>query len=374
MLNKLLQILQGREGRSVVPYRKYIENLAFRTDSMVGSRFLKTNILHSDCVKMFRSMLGFVALGETVDKDDYEIFMQLVEPQSTVLRKYFDPVYRSDHVKGLISNADNEYIISTSCVDPLTTLPMNKPWAEWQKLRCFWILNHNVKELVTDLFDFQVTFKDPKNSWIVAAIDTRVLSMKYIKYAKECHSMGVPIDTYNFIQSDILYPIQQDLRRIFITNIFNDILIHGDYNLTDYLFNTTISPVSQMREALDMMLGTYEMLKDKKLNPETFLGTKWIPDDMNFFSYCKFNAQYIEIPPFRPYYPMKLLYEVPLMNIVVNVCKTYDIKQYSQVFRPIKMMMDRMEWGKPVDAILTNPKLKLQVATLFDNFQNSVDV
>jgi len=248
LLDFIIPYIESAANRGRVTlskYDNYLQVLKVK-QALFLNEFMLAPGIRTYGVRLLESMLESIDtlyLGQlSNDVDRYTRYWTYAkDTMDDFLGINYGKVYKTTFIK---QNTDitKEYIIPVENIDPLSYLPMNKPYDEWSKINPVRLLSHDSLAYTLDLRNDIIRFRREQPMFAVIGIDTVALGMKYYKYSTEVDPETTILD---FIHSEVMPYLTTDMintwlmntiLRLFDTDNINDIKF-DDKLITDNSYN-----------------------------------------------------------------------------------------------------------------------------------------
>lgn len=323
MLDTVLKVIPSGNPRAITNWDRYVMTIKLRTEIM-KTRFLGAGFVYNNGTSMLSQILRTVITPTVLAcKSDYKRYVEYLDPSVTTFRAMFDPVYTTRQVKNIFTENPKicEYILNVSMEKPLTDLPMDKPFKDWEDLFPVRVIYHDARELVTDLFRYQLNFKGTPPTHIIYSVDLVLLMFKYIKYVEYMESIGKAATVEDYLQRYVYINWFDDLRRIWLFNIIQDV-VGNQYDTTKYIADELVSPKSAIDNVIPDIYRLINDARHKAMSISDFCATKWFGDISlrNWLHEMQYNLQ---LPNLRQYKYLEFLssfsYAMFLIKLIVNI-------------------------------------------------------
>lgn len=264
----------------VLPHlNNYIDTLNVRR-GMVAERFLNAFGNESKFIALLRKILADADISRLMkEASDLDVYMNVLQYTKKDLDAIYDPNATGiSHTRLLVARNQNntqEILVPVSSVDPLTDLPMNQGWSEWQKYKPVRIVDHDSQELSLNLYQDQIIFKQDYPTRIVITIDVVALVLQYINFVKQ-DTLG----TYQveYLHKNVIVHLLSDLQNIWLGNTYHKLVTTQDL---DSLNHIDINQIMQdhwygyvgveFPTAVKEIVSYIQNVKDGSVKPDVFI-------------------------------------------------------------------------------------------------------
>lgn len=339
MLDKILKWIPNSPSVMIQRWAKFIYILKLNANRY-RSRYINDQYISNECTKLFERILINIPVDKflTDYHNDYTRFANIDDGLVKNLSRSFDPITNLKNQCNTIINSSSkivpEYYLNVSCSRPFTYLPMDKPWKHWERLRSVRLIHHDSRELCTDLLSMQVSFKKHNPSHLLASIDMPAMIMQYVKYMEHNKEVGGDLDYRMFIKYHIIEPWHDDLIRIWLFNVFEDI-VHNEFKLFQYHNSHNIISRGKLKAARTNVSVQTGMVQTKRISIGQFLSAQWL-GTMSILRWLDVLQNVIIIPDFSQYDYLRFMLELPYIKLIVKLCMLADTNDSLRILKELK--------------------------------------
>lgn len=205
--------------RVLIRYRKFLDSVNTRSELM-KDRFLKSEIGTSPSLTFVKYLLLHISEERYLTKDILDLYLEYISADAAMISRKFDSTQSGvSTMKGIFVSGDDtkEYMVPTNgIIGP--EISILDSWEEWESVQPIKLVAHDSMELNVDFHKSQLEFNKMQPDYLVVAIDSKALLMKYIIYLRH---FKIGMDNPNiddFIIKHVLSFIYSDSIDIWITN------------------------------------------------------------------------------------------------------------------------------------------------------------
>jgi hypothetical protein len=363
MLNTVLKSIPSGNPRAITNWDRYVMTIKLRTEIM-RTRFLGAGFVYNNGTSMLAQMIRTVVTPTVLAcKSDFKRYVEYLDPSVTTLRAMFDPVYNTRLVKNVFTEDPKtcEYILNVSMEKPLTDLPLDKPLKLWEDLAPVRVIYHDARELVTDLFRYQINFKGPQPSHIIYSVDIVLLLFKYTKYVEHMQSLGQEPTVEDYLQRYVYQHLFDDLRRIWLFNILQDV-VSKKFGTVKYTPNEMCAP-SQLLN--DVVHDIYRLIDDahhKAISIADFCATRWF-GDMSLYGWLKELQLNLQLPKLRQYKYLEFLSTFPYAKFLIDTIIMIGRQDVSMLSKNLIYELHQYQ-NQNITMNVFNPELRVKIQEL----------
>lgn len=340
MLDQILKWIPYVSPISIQRWDKFIYLLKLNANRY-RTRYINDQYMSNECTKLFERILINIPVNKFLTEydNDYTRFTGISDTLIRNLSSSFDPVINLKNSCNTIVKSKStivpEYYLNVTCARPFTYLPMDKPWKEWERLKSVRILHHDSRELCTDLLSMQIEFKKNQPSYILASIDLPAMIMQYIKFM-EYHNkqLGGNLDYRMFIKYNIIEPWHDDLIKIWLFNVFEDIVC-DKFKLFQLYNSHSVISRGKLKAAKSNVSIQTAMIKDHRISVNKFLSANWL-GKLSILDWIDIIKNTIVIPEFSQYDYLKFLLELPYVKLIVKLCVMANTNESNKILKELR--------------------------------------
>lgn len=339
MLNQILKWLTPTTPTTIQRWDKFISILSLNANRY-RSRYSTFQYLSNDCTRFFERILTNIPIDKFLTEyhDDYSKFTNISDSLLKTLSSHFDPIVNlKNSCNTFVSSTSKivpEYYLNVACSRPFTYLPMDQPWKNWEGLKAVRLLYHDSRELCTDLLGMQIVFKKHQPTYLLASIDLPALIMQYIKFMEYNKEIGSDADYRMFIRYHIIEPWHDDLIKIWLFNVFQDI-VYGDFKLFKLFNSHNIINRGKLKAAKSNVTIQTAMIGDHRIPLNKFLSAKWL-GRISILEWLDILDNVIVIPEFGQYTYLKFLLEFPYIKLILKLCLIANTNESMRIARELR--------------------------------------
>jgi hypothetical protein len=222
--------LQPSTSARTFPHlNNYLDTLNVRRE-MVKDRFDNAVGYESKFVRLLRKILGDADIPQLQKKStDLDIYLDNLIFTHRDLDAIFDAVQTgltfTDTIIAHNPKHTEEFLIPVQCMDPLSELPLDKGWSEWQKYKAVRLVDTDSLELTFNLYQDQIVYKKDFPTRAVVTIDTVALVLQYISFLEEDTS-GMSQGEY--LHRYVIVNLLEDLQNLWLGNVYEKLVSHAN--------------------------------------------------------------------------------------------------------------------------------------------------
>lgn len=366
MLDTVLKSISVGNPRAITNWDRYVMTLMLRTEIM-RTRFLGAGFVYNNGTSMLAQMIRTVITPTVLAcKSDFKRYVEYLDPSVTTLRAMFDPVSNTRLVKNVFTEDPkiSEYILNVSMEKPLTDLPLDKPLNYWEDLSPVRVIYHDARELVTELFRFQIPFKGTKPTHVIYSVDIVLLLFKYIKYHEHMKSIGKEPTVEDYLQRYVYAQWFDDLRRIWLFNILQDVVMK-EYKTTKYTADELCAP-KQMLDSV--VLDIYRLIDDahhKAISVNDFCSTRWF-GNYSLYGWLKELQVNLQLPKLRQYKYLEFLSSFQYARFMVHLIIMIGRQDVSLLNRNLIFQLHQYQ-NQNITMNIFSPQLRATIKQMLDD-------
>jgi hypothetical protein len=339
MLDKILKWIQPSSPVSIPRWEKFIYILKINANRY-RTRYINDQYISNECTKMFERILTNIPVDKflTEYSNDYTRFANIDDALVKNLGRTFDPTMNLKNPCNTIVKSTSkivpEYYLNVSCDKPFTYMPMDKSWKNWEKLKSVRILYHDSRELCTDLLSMQVSFRKHHPTHLLVSIDLPAMIMQYVKYMEYNKEIGSDLDYRMFIKYHIIEPWHDDLIKIWLFNVFEDI-VYDRFKLFQYHNSHNVISRGKLKAAKTNVYVQKGMVETRRITIGRFLSAKWL-GSLSILKWMENLDSIAVIPDFSQYEHLKFMMELPYIKLIVKLCTLSDTTEDRKILKELK--------------------------------------
>ena len=339
MIENIIKWIPQATPLSIPRWDKFVYLLKLNANRY-RSQYINDQYLSTNCTKLFEQILINIPVSKFLTEytSDYARLSAISDALVRNLASGFDPIVNLKNFCNILINSKNkiipEYYLNVECSKPFTYLPLDKPWTEWAKLKSVRILHHDSRELCTDLLGMQLTFKKHQPTYLLASIDLPAMILQYVKFLEYHNSqLGSDLDYRAFIKYHIIEPWYDDLIKIWLFNVFQDI-VYNEFKLFK-LFNAHgVISRTKLKAAKSHISIQTMLVKNSQLSIGRFLSAKWL-GNISILEWLDIVNNVIIIPPFAQYDYLRFILELPYIKLIVHLCILNNTDETKKILKEI---------------------------------------
>lgn len=338
MLNKILSWVPYTPPVSTPRWDKFVSLIRLNANRY-RIRYANDQYMANECTRFFETLLINIPVDKFFTKgmDDYDRFANIDYSLVRLLSSSFDPIVNLKNSCNTLTKSNvqiiPEYYLNVTSGKPFSCLPMNRPWANWAKLKSVRILEHDSRELCSNLLPMQITFKKHQPNFLLASVDIPAMVMQYIKFVEHQREFGLSPDYRMFIKHHIVEPWHDDLIKVWLFNLFQDI-VYGNFKIFKLFNEHGIINRGKVKAAKSNVVAQLTMLKTNRITTAKFLSAKWL-GNMSILHWLNVMDNVLIVPDFRQYDYLKFLTELPYIKLVLHLCMMENTQSSLRIAREI---------------------------------------
>ena len=180
----------------------------------------------------------------------------------------------------------------------------------------------------------QLTFKKHQPTYLLASIDLPAMILQYVKFLEYHNSqLGSDLDYRAFIKYHIIEPWYDDLIKIWLFNVFQDI-VYNEFKLFK-LFNAHgVISRTKLKAAKSHVSIQTTLVKNSQLSIGRFLSAKWL-GNISILEWLDIINNVIIIPPFSQYDYLRFILELPYIKLIVHLCILNNTDETKKILKEI---------------------------------------
>lgn len=365
MLDTVMKSLPSGNPRAITNWDRYVMTLKLRTEIM-RTRFLGAGFVYNNGTSMLAQILRIVVTPTVLAcKSDYKRYVEFLDPAVTTVRAMFDPVYTTRQVKNVFTENPKicEYILNVSMEKPLTNLPLDKPFKDWEDLSPVRVIYHDARELVTDLFRFQIDFKGTPPSHVIYSVDVVMLMFKYIKYVEFMQSLGKEPTVEDYLQRYVYNTWFDDLRRIWLFNILQDV-VTKQYGKIKYPNNEICAPTQMLNDVVSDIYRLVDDAHHKAISAADFCSTKWF-GDLSLYGWMKELQLDLQLPQLRQYKYLEFMSTFPYAKFIIDLIVMIGRQDVSMLSKNLLFELHQYQ-NQNITMNIFVPELRVKIKTMLE--------
>ena len=343
MIERIVSAMQDGHRRFPLRYRRMINCLADRF-AYVRSTYLLGKPMQTPGTELLKYLINNLDVAE-LDKysSDIERYTEVIKFFKFNYLQSFDPVVNGS-VRGgkwVSTNAAGglpppEVILNVDCSDPVHTLPLEKPWPDWQEQRGVRILYHDSLELIERFTTSMFEFKTQMPSVIVVSLDVPILLFKYYKYWKNSTETGVPANVNEFIKHHEYAHFFDDLLDIWTLNFLTLVYKNPDMDswtiLEKLAVPQRICTPGMLVQGIDGVKEFLALVKSGQIKPQDFLETNWFVGGSIRERMTRVD-HWCDIPDRRQYLWCNAVLWLPYLDLLLTLTGMFPNGAVNQLIR-----------------------------------------
>lgn len=357
MIATILKYAQG-SGQSITEWIRYVNVIDLRT-SIYKTRFMIGPFCYSPFVNLIKQILHDVEWSNLLKcKSDYSRYQQIYYLTGT-FRAMIDPVYLTREFGRIFTSGGTpDYTLNVTSASPMRSMPLDKPWKDWENYHPVHIVHHDALELVTDLNKFSVEFKGKQPTRLVASMDIVMLIFKYLKYMEMCRETDDDDSIEAYLQRHIVPSWFADLRRIWLFNVLNEMMFSDRFDPMQCTSDPVISPVSSLNSVLPDITRIQSEIRN--LQYGEILATDWFGMRWSLRDWMLMMRDNLQVPELRQYTYLKFLEEIPYASFVIKLNNMIRSRKSENLNKELYQLLKRYH-DSNIYAGITHSTLKESV-------------
>jgi hypothetical protein len=378
MFKKILPVLTSSRQHRIPKWETLLQNLATKHYEHVDRYlFLEPNITAPPILFITRMIVALADVIEPILKvDSKEAYFYLMQPRiQAELDRYIDPIRSIETYRSLFihttrrSTSSAELIVPVLIKSPLHHLPVLDDSVTWTDIPAIHIWYHDCSLYPThEGADFlvpraQTMFSangDSYPSFTLITMDMTILIMKLLSYLQR-YQWNHPLDykehLATFVRDELLFRLDEDLKRIWIMQLTKDLLYCTNISMVDDIVakhKTSRAFNIEMRTPCYAMYQYLADIKSRKLPIESFFNSKLQYGNSSLIDWIEYADIWINCYQLRQYKHIDISLLLPWLVMTVDVLKYSDSKG--------KLSIIKFEIEKLVNSWLNN-KIQNQYKT-----------
>lgn len=367
-------ILTPDSPRSVVSWIRYVKFLE-RSADMLKQRHFASNPIETKGMVLLRRILAnldmlYLQRKGLGDLDKYMNYLRFV--QSDLDRQFSTVPAGVTYTNALISKktlTTDEYYLAVDCVDYIRTLPWDKPWEEWKKLRAVRLWDHDSPEFTLNLINDSVAFAKKQPHYAFFTVDVVILAFQYMKFLEEeegdnkTQQMFIHRYVINQLHDDLIdvWLLQQLEKSLTITDDaqirdidYNDIVVDGRYGWVGTQYREGLLALHQLKEQLD----------SAGLKPSSYMSTPLLTNETSLFDRLLVLYEQLDMETLYQYKGMIYLRDRRLLKLIWELYKRRpDFPTTETLSRRLKQIVFKYRTAKVWNGI---PNQTLRAEVMFE--------
>jgi hypothetical protein len=270
-----------------------------------------------------------------------------------------DPVYLTREFGRIFTSGGTpDYTLNVTSASPMRSMPLDKPWKDWENYHPVHIVHHDALELVTDLNKFSVEFKGKQPTRLVASMDIVMLIFKYLKYMEMCRETDDDDSIEAYLQRHIVPSWFADLRRIWLFNVLNEMMFSDRFDPMQCTSDPVISPVSSLNSVLPDITRIQSEIRN--LQYGEILATDWFGMGWSLRDWMLMMRDNLQVPELRQYTYLKFLEEIPYASFVIKLNNMIRSRKSENLNKELYQLLKRYH-DSNIYAGITHSTLKESV-------------
>lgn len=317
MLKLLCDYIKGGSPRKLPNWDNNLLSIKLRTGHY-KTKFYATEYVQTPGSVMLQHLIQSTFSDADIlnSTSDYNLYISKIDGASERYRNIYDSAYTRVSKSFFTHNKDiHEFFLNSCVMNPLLVYPMDKPLHYWKDLHPIKIIYHDSRELVSELVNFKVQFKQ-QPSYIVYAMDADLLLLKYAKYVQDAAQQGLEWSVEDYIQHHVMDGWFDDLRYIWLLNLSIDLAMGRDP--IPYVVNEFIIPSSRVSSMLDDVRSIIKSAHDGHIAVRDLCASYWLGDYTITYMIEELTTRVL-LPPLNQYAHLEMIKVLPYLEYILTV-------------------------------------------------------
>lgn len=360
MLSRLTDHFHPASPKVFPKWTQYVDYLKLQK-RVLKKRYLNSDVYEARCFHILKHLLKTMERDMEylmLQQNDFSRYLNYFKEVAQSTYDTFAPArtgkaYRKAfYKKGLF--ATTEYLCPVPDVDHLKTLPLDKSWDDWEKVKPVHLWHHDTEEYTLNIFSGGIVTKYNPPTYSIICIDAVALMFKYYKYMT-MDITGETIKTmHDFIHRHVLVHLMDDLLEVWLFNRINYISkLAEEGESVRSLVN--ISPMSDRQfgyvggrygEAMEELYKAMIQVKEGSVRVNSILSAQLLPNG-SILDRINYMNTYLDIPDTFQYMPVVLMRDIPTIDLMSRMYAWRpDMTMYRTMRRDILVELRRVKRGR----------------------------
>jgi len=209
----------------------------------------------------------------------------------------------------------------------------------------------------------QITFKKHPPNYLLASIDLPALILQYVKFL-EYHNkeLGDNLDYRMFIKYHIIEPWHDDLIKIWLFNVFQDI-VYNEFKIFKLFNSHGIISRTRLKAAKSHIAVQSTMVRNSQISIGQFLSAKWL-GTISIIEWIDILNTVIVIPPFSQYDYLRFILEFPYIKLIAYLSVLNNTDSTKKILRELKYQLSLYTRTNVVNKIVNPAHRELVIKEL----------
>jgi hypothetical protein len=384
MLRVIHKYIRKASPRSLVKWSQHLDNLKAYQQEHVR-RYLASPGSESGAVKLLRHVLNFVDY-DVLRKynDDYSRYSRYITHIREDLNNIFDPANKGLSFNNMFISKTHvypasEYLFPIDDIDHIKLLPFNQDFSAWKNLKPVVLWHHNSPELCQNLLKDQVQFRYIPPTYSIAFIDVVTLTFMYFKYLEGQPRHMFQWASRQFIHEFVIKNFYEDVLDIWLTQQLSVIAQCETKEDVERVCRYAMSSMEnrygyvggRYSEASMELFNELNLVKAGNITVSSLLSSRLYPSS-SFLDRLNRMDTWLEVPDLRQYRYLRLLRDMPYLDIIVNFYKFIpNIVDVQAFIRELKLECRKIVMDKTF-ASIRNPAARLHAQESFSKLHETL--
>ena len=373
MLNLFLShIHPSQPTRQINSWRYFLAMLSARI-RLYRNRFISSSYIDTKLTRFLEALLDRVPVSYINNgSGDFEKYLSLAGYLNGDITNLFDPELAVRHIsQTFCKEPTKEIVVSVEHREPLTDLPLDKPFRYWTDVRPVRVIHYPGLELFNSFESYQLSF-DNVPDYFVATVDPMSMAFMYAKYVQYLEDENeVLLAKKAFIKYFLLPGIFDDAQRIWITNILLE-MCSADFDARAIGVGPAfVISGSNIEKAVRNINEVYASNNVHNTPIGSLLSFEWF-GNYSLIDVMNEIDQTCSVPDRTDHYHLDFIISVPYLLLLAKYFHMIGKSQLKNEFKLFRRYVNRMERRKTVLRI-RDPRYKELYKSLVEQVTRELD-
>ena len=299
-------------------------------------------------------------------KDQYKRFLLLEEHGVKEAGRILDPAFQNESgVKPSFCGTENhpcptQFVLPTTCKDPLVDLPMGREWQAWKLMKPFRIGMIDTQSLSFHAYLDVLLYRKTLPKFAVYTLNIPMLTLMYTVYLDSINNEVKDDTLVQFLHTSVVYPsLLADNANLWLRGCYLRVLkahLQTDQHVMERGFEDAIweqANNGRIGSEYPMYIEEITKLTDlfirRNIYPDVYLSSCLLLNDINVLQYFKSYQQMNEVPYLRQYNWIEYLRDsdwIEFFTLVLSYNKHWTEYSYfkSYLNRCLRLFQESRSW------------------------------
>ena len=373
MLNLFLShIRPSQPVRQIKAWQYFIATMSARI-RLYRNRFISSAYIDTKLTRFLEALLDKIPVSYINNGfSDFEKYLDLAGYLNGDVTNLFDPELAVRHIeRTFCKEPTKEIIVSVEHREPLTDLPLDKPFRYWREIRPVRVIHYPSLELFNSFDSYQLSFEKVPE-YFVATVDPMAMAFMYARYVQYLEDENEQLLAKKaFIKYFLLPGIFDDAMRIWITNILIS-MCSADFDPRQISIGPVFSiSSSNVEKAIRNINEVYASNNVHNTPIGSLLSFEW------FGSYSLIDVmneidQTCSVPERTDHYHLDFIISVPYVLLLAKYFHMIGKSQLKNEFKLFRKYVSRMERRK-TSMRIRDPRYRELYTSLVEQVTREID-